>query len=78
VISAIGTTDSVTVTGWFLGAAYHVESIVAGGNGKTLSDAKVQGLVDAMAGFTPPAAGQTTLPASYQTALNAVIASSWA
>jgi hypothetical protein len=78
VISAIGTSDAVTVTGWFLGTSYHVESIVAGGNGKTLSDTKVQGLVDAMAGFTPPAAGQTTLPANYQTALNAVIASSWA
>jgi hypothetical protein len=38
----------------------------------------VRGLVDAMAAFTPPAAGQTTLPANYQTALNAVIASSWA
>jgi hypothetical protein len=55
-----------------------IQHIVAGGNGKTLSDTKVQGLVDAMAGFTPPAVGQTTLPTSYQTTLNAVIASSWA
>jgi hypothetical protein len=59
-------------------ADYHVESIMAAGDAKTLSDTKVQGPVDAMAGFTPPAAGPTTLPANYQTALNAVIASSWA
>jgi len=77
VISAIGTTDSVTVTGWYLGTSYHVESIVAGGSGKTLSDTNVQGLVDAMAAFTPPAAGQTTLPANYNTALSGIIASSW-
>jgi len=77
VISAIGTTDSVTVTGWFLGAAYHVESIVAGGNGKTLSDAKVQGLVNAMSTFAPPPLGQTTLTPAYSNALGNVIASSW-
>lgn len=77
VVSVIGTADQVTVSGWFIGSTYQVESFVAAGNGKTLSNAKVQGLVNAMAGFTPPAAGQTTLPANYQTALNSVIASSW-
>ena len=34
-------------------------------------------LVNAMARFAPPAAGQTTLPTTYQTALNTVIAANW-
>jgi hypothetical protein len=33
--------------------------------------------VSAMAAFSPPAAGQTTLPANYQTALAPVIAANW-
>jgi hypothetical protein len=78
VLSVIGTTDSVTVTGWFLSPDYHVEAIVAGGNGKTLSDTKVQGLVTAMSSFAPPPLGQTTLTPAYNSALGSVIASSWA
>jgi len=78
VVSVIGTTDKVTINSWYLGGLYQVESIVAGGNGKTLSAANVQNLVNAMASFTPPAQGQTTLPANYQTALNGVIAANWA
>ena len=77
VVSIIGTTDSVTVNNWFIDPVYQVESIVAAGDGKTLSNTKVQGLVSAMAAFTPPAVGQTTLPANYSTALSSVIASSW-
>ena len=46
-------------------------------NGKHLLEAQVDTLVNAMAAFMPPAAGQTSLPASYQTALNPVIAASW-
>ncbi|MGV3680838.1 MAG: hypothetical protein ACO1PM_14115 [Acidovorax sp.] len=42
-----------------------------------LTDTKAQALVDAMAAFSPPAAGQTTLSASYQAALNPVIAANW-
>jgi hypothetical protein len=37
----------------------------------------VQNLVNAMASFQPPAAGQTMLMPSYQNALAAVIAASW-
>jgi Ca2+-binding RTX toxin-like protein len=77
VISVIGTTDMVTVTSWFLGADLQIESIVAAGDGKTLSNGQVIDLVNAMAGFTPSAAGQTTLPVNYQTALDNVMASSW-
>jgi hypothetical protein len=30
-----------------------------------------------MAGFAPPAAGQTSLPTNYHTALDSVIAANW-
>ncbi|MFT3859427.1 MAG: hypothetical protein QM742_18650 [Aquabacterium sp.] len=46
-------------------------------NGKPLTAAGADKLTAAMAAFTPPASGQTTLPANYQTALGGVIAQTW-
>lgn len=46
-------------------------------NGQQLLETQVQNLVQAMAVFAPPAAGQTTLPESYSTALAPVIAANW-
>jgi Ca2+-binding RTX toxin-like protein len=77
-ISIIGSTDKVSIEGWFASSNNRVEKITAVGDGKTLSAAKVNALVDAMAKFAPPAEGQTTLPANVQTALSKVLASSWA
>lgn len=74
-VSVIGTNDKAIVKDWYVGSSRRVEQIWA--NGKVLTDAKVQSLVDAMAAFSPPSAGQTTLPAGYQTALNPVIAANW-
>jgi len=37
----------------------------------------VDALVQAMAAFAPPGAGQTTLPDAYRTALEPVLAASW-
>jgi Ca2+-binding RTX toxin-like protein len=74
-VSVIGTTDKAIIKDWYLGTAQHVEQIWA--NGKVLTDTKAQALVDAMAAFSPPSAGQTTLSASYQAALNPVIAANW-
>lgn len=81
VVSVIGTTDQVTIKDWYvsgastLNTASVIESISAGG--KALSYTKVEALVNAMAVFTAPAAGQTTLPSAYQSSLNAVIAANW-
>ena len=75
-IGIIGTTDQVTVKNWFSGSQYHTE-LIRSGDGKTLVDADVQKLVDAMAAFAPPAAGQTTLPSNYQSSLNPVLAANW-
>jgi Ca2+-binding RTX toxin-like protein len=75
-VSVIGSGDSFTVNGWYTSAASQVESFKLA-DGKTLLAGNVQKLVDAMSGFSAPAAGQTTLPANYQSALGTVIASNW-
>lgn len=75
-VSIIGTSDKFVVTDWYLGSAYHVEQFKTS-DGKTLLDTKVQSLVDAMAAFAPPPAGQTTLSDSYQAQLSSVIAANW-
>ena len=38
---------------------------------------QVQVLIDAMASFAPPAAGQTTLPSTHQATLAPLIATNW-
>ena len=58
------------------GAAHLVEQFRTI-DGKVLLDTQVDQLVNAMAAFAPPAAGQTTLPAAYQAVLNPVIAANW-
>ena len=75
-VSIIGTSDKFTLSNWYTGSANHVEQFKTS-NGKTLLDSQVQSLVSAMAAFSPPAAGQTTLSASYATVLAPVIAANW-
>ncbi len=76
-VSVIGTSDKMTVKDWYLGDQYKVETIKTDDSNKALIAARVENLVQAMASFSPPAAGQTTLPASYQSTLNPVIAANW-
>jgi len=76
-MSVIGTADKATVKDWYLGTANHVEQFKTTDGAKTLLDSNVQNLVNAMASFAPPAAGQSTLPQNYQTALAPVIAANW-
>jgi VCBS repeat-containing protein len=75
-VDIIGTTDSITIQNWYCGSANHVEQFKTA-DGKVLTDTRVQNLVQAMASFTPPPAGQTSLPPAYQTALQPVIAANW-
>ena len=75
-VSIIGTTDRFTLKDWYLGNQYHVEQFKTS-DGKTLMDSQVQNLVSAMAAFSPPPAGQTSLSASQSAALNPVIAANW-
>ncbi|MDD5297126.1 MAG: calcium-binding protein [Rhodocyclaceae bacterium] len=75
-VSIIGTADKTTIANWYSGAAYHVEQLKTT-DGKTLLDSQVDSLVQAMASFAPPAAGQMSLPPAYQTALAPVLAANW-
>jgi len=75
-VSIIGTNDRALIQNWYLGSQYHLEQFRTS-DGKTLLDSKVQELVNAMAAFTPPAIGQTTLPATYQPSLLPVIGADW-
>ncbi|ESZ55612.1 calcium-binding protein [Mesorhizobium sp. L103C120A0] len=52
VVSVLGTTDKVTVNGWFAGPGNVVETIKSG-DGKVLSHSDVATLVAAMASFDP-------------------------
>ena len=76
-LSVIGTTDRLTINGWYTSPSHQIESFRLA-DGQALLASQVQQLVDAMAAFAPPAAGQTTLPPNYAAALNPVIAPSWA
>ena len=75
-VSVIGSGDKFVIENWYKGSAYHVEQFQTA-DGKTLLDSRVENLVQAMAAFAPPAAGQTTLPQNYQDVLNPVIAANW-
>jgi VCBS repeat-containing protein len=75
-MSFIGTDDKAIVNNWYKGSAYHVERLQTA-DGKVLLDSQVENLVSAMAAFSPPAAGQTTLPQNYQDALAPVLAANW-
>ena len=76
-LSVIGTTDRLTINGWYTSPSNQIESFRLS-DGQALLASQVQQLVSAMATFAPPAAGQTSLPANYAAALNPVIAPSWA
>jgi len=71
-----GGADKVTIVNWYVSSAWHIERLQTA-DGHVLLDSKVQNLVDAMAGFAPPAVGQTALPPDYRAALGPVIAASW-
>jgi Ca2+-binding RTX toxin-like protein/LysM repeat protein len=75
-IDLIGTSDKVTVKDWYAGSQTHIERIQTAA-GMALLDSQVDALVQAMAAFAPPAAGQTTLPSNYHDALAPVLAASW-
>jgi Ca2+-binding RTX toxin-like protein len=75
-VSIIGGADSLTITDWYLGSAFRVEEF-ATSDGRYLQESQVQNLVQAMAAFSPPTSGQSTLPAPYQSALALVISANW-
>ena len=75
-LSIIGTNDKATVKNWYLGSQNQIEQFKTA-DGKSLVNTDVEKLVQAMAAYTPPAAGSSTLPSTYQTTLAPVIAANW-
>ncbi|MBU3626460.1 calcium-binding protein [Polynucleobacter sp. JS-Safj-400b-B2] len=76
VMSIIGTNDKDIIKDWFAGSQNQIEQIKLS-NGNTLANAQVNTLVQAMAGYMPPAMGTTTLSTAYQANLAPVIAANW-
>ncbi|NOZ53775.1 MAG: hypothetical protein GXP08_11675 [Gammaproteobacteria bacterium] len=75
-VSVIGTDDSITISNWFSNSNYQVESIQTN-TGMNLVNTQVQQLTDAMAAFSPPSAGQLTLPDDARAGLAPVLAATW-
>lgn len=75
VVAVLGSTESLTVTDWFNGAANQVDSFSA--NGLALSNSGVEQLVQAMAAYPAPSAGQTSYTTQEQQTLIPLVTSSW-
>ncbi len=75
-VRVIGTADQLSISGWYSSSAYRIEQFKAG-DGQSLLESQVQSLVDAMAGFAPPAMAQTHLSQAYANALAPTLAANW-
>ncbi|MFI3045116.1 calcium-binding protein [Pseudomonas coronafaciens] len=81
-VGVIGTADKVTVSNWSFWNSdswkdsQKIEQFRTA-DGKVLMGSQVDQLVEAMAAFAPPAAGELKLSDSYQASLDVVIASNW-
>ncbi len=75
-VRIMGTADRVTIKDWYVSADNRVEEIRTQG-GDVLTAANVQALVSAMAVFSVPKLGQTSLSGNQHAALDPVIAASW-
>ena len=75
-VSLVGETDGMTITGWYASMFREIEEFRLS-DGRMLRNEDVNSLVQAMAAFSPPPAGQTHLPQDYQSELGGVIAANW-
>ena len=75
-VEFFGGPSKLTLNSWYAGSGYQVEEFRTS-EGHVLIDTQVQNLVQAMASFAPPPAGQTTLPQAYQNSLAPLLAADW-
>jgi Ca2+-binding RTX toxin-like protein len=75
-INVIGSQDQVTIANWYNGTTSQVEEIQAS-DGLILANNQIDQLVQAMASFNPPAAGEFSLSNDQQQQLTHVLAASW-
>ena len=76
VISVIGQGQAVTVADWYSSADNRLAQVTSG-DGYAATAAGIEQLVAAMASFTPPASGQTTLPPQLAATLATAFAANW-
>ncbi|MGZ2749271.1 S8 family serine peptidase [Burkholderia stagnalis] len=74
-ISVIGSAEKVVLRDWYASSPHQAD--ITSGDGKTVSNFNVEKLVQAMAAFSPPAAGATSLTPNQQAALQPVLAANW-
>jgi len=70
VVSIIGTSDYATIQGWYSAATNQVDRIQIA-DGDHINAGNVESLCSAMAAFSPPPLGQTTLDSTRASALAA-------
>lgn len=75
-ITIIGTKDKLTIVDWYLNSAGQADAFITD-EGSVLTRNSVDQLVSVMAGFNPPAMGETQLPEEMRVELEQVIAVGW-
>ncbi|MCC7596277.1 hypothetical protein IGS61_02180 [Janthinobacterium sp. FW305-129] len=76
-VSTIGTTDKISISGWYsAGIVPRIEEFRLA-DGRVLLGGDVQNLVQAMAALTPPPLGQLTLPPGTASLLWPALAQNW-
>ena len=75
-VQVVGTADKVTVAGWYSGVEHRMDSIETA-DGSVLLDSMVDRLVQAMAGFAPPAAGTMSIDPDAFPPVEAAITAAW-
>jgi len=69
--------DRVRIEGWYDSPDVRVEKLVSLDDGRELAEHRVEQLVAAMAGFTPPGQGRLEVPQALAEEVAAVIAATW-
>jgi len=76
-VSIVGTTDKMTVNNWYVGGTVNQVEEVRTASGNVLISSQVESLVAAMASFTPPSVGTTTLDSGTYASVLSAITTSW-
>lgn len=75
-LSIIGSDDSIMLSRWYDNESYRIEQFQTA-QGEVLLHTQVESLVEAMAAFDPPSAGDSALPPEVRDQLEPVLAASW-
>jgi hypothetical protein len=68
-------TEGAVISDWYLGASHQIERMTVGS--QTLSNDRVNALVQVMSSMTPPASSITSLSAANQGRLQTALTAAW-